>query len=40
MKNEQELELIILPPKEKKKVTKNEIANTLAKLIFLLVSDD
>lgn len=40
MSKVQELELILLPPKEPKEVSKKEIAYTLAKLIFLLTSND
>jgi len=36
MKNKDKIELIILPPKEKQTVTRKEIAEETAKLIFLL----
>lgn len=34
------LKLTLLPPKEKREVTDTEIAYTLAKLIFLLTTED
>lgn len=34
------IELILLPPKEKKAVSKEDIANAYAKLIDLLVTED
>lgn len=34
------VELILLPPKEKKAVSKEDIANAYAKLIDLLVTED
>ncbi len=39
MKNKDTIELVILPPKEKKEVTKQEIINDITKLILLLYSD-
>lgn len=39
MKNKDKIELIILPPKEKKEVTKKEITEDVTKLIMLLFCD-
>lgn len=40
MKKREKIELVLLPPKEKREVSKEEIAYTYAKLISYLVSKD
>ena len=39
MRREDKIELVILPPKEKKEVTKKEIVDDITQLIFLLYFD-